>query len=56
MALDLFIKGVCIGSVIRGVGTVYAYSPAGAEVGQFASTDAAAIALAALAGIKAEAA
>lgn len=56
MAIDLFIAGVCIGSVIRGAGSVFAYAADGTALGQYATTDAAAVALAARAGPKAEAA
>lgn len=45
MAMDLFIEGVLIGSVVRGLRGCYAYDPAGAPVGQFADIDAAAVAL-----------
>lgn len=51
MALDLFIGGICIGSVVRGLKGVFAYDAAGHAVGQFHDTDAAARALAARAGI-----
>lgn len=52
MALDLYIGGVCIGSVVRGAGVAFAYDGAGSPVGQFATIDAATVALAARAGIK----
>ncbi|MGG7524116.1 hypothetical protein ACQ3G4_22445 [bacterium BS0013] len=52
MALDLYIGGVCIGSVVRGFKGVFAYGPDGSAFGQFHDTDAAARALASRAGIK----
>ena len=46
MVLDLFEKGVLIGSVVKGgPGIVYAYDPDGAAVGTFGDLDAAAAAL-----------
>lgn len=45
MALDLYLSGVLIGSVVRGLKGCYAYCPAGSPVGQFADIDAAAHAL-----------
>ena len=45
MAVDLFISGVLIGSVVRGLRGVFAYDPTGAPVGQYADLDAAAVAL-----------
>jgi len=44
--LDLYAKGVLLGSVVRSTGTVYAYLPDGRSLGQFADLDAAAAALA----------
>lgn len=52
MALDLYIAGALIGSVVRGAGSVFAYAPDGSAIGQYATTDAAAVALAARAGIE----
>lgn len=47
MALDLFMAGVLIGSVVRCRGGCFAYTASGEAVGQFADIDAAAHALAA---------
>ncbi len=52
MALDLYIAGLCIGSVVRGLKGVFAYGPDGSAVGQFHDTDAAARVLATRAGIQ----
>lgn len=48
MCLDIYCKGVLLGSVVRGgAGVVYAYSPAGRAVGTYADVDAAVAALSA---------
>lgn len=47
MAIDLFVSGVLIGSVVHGLKGCYAYDADGSPVGQFADLDAAAVALAA---------
>jgi hypothetical protein len=41
VVIDLYIRGVHIGSVVRSTGTVYAYAPDGAPLGQLADLDAA---------------
>lgn len=52
MALDLYLSGVLIGSVVRGPQGCYAYGPSGSPVGQFADIDAAAHALASRAALE----
>lgn len=47
MALDLFISGVPIGSVVRCRSGCFAYTPSGSPLGEYADLDAAAAALAA---------
>lgn len=56
MALDLFKAGIHLGSVVRcNGGAVYCYTASGEALGTFATIDAAAVALAARAGIEAAA-
>lgn len=45
VVIDLYVRGVHIGSVVRSTGCVYCYDPNGAPIGQFADLDAAASAL-----------
>lgn len=53
MALDLFVSGVLIGSVVRcSGGSAYAYTADGIALGTYADLDAAAAALAARAALE----
>lgn len=45
VVIDLYVRGVLIGSVVRSTGSVYAYTVDGVPLGQFGDLDAAVSAL-----------